>query len=101
VKFGPVHALSLGTLLVAGGVAYLAMRSQGPVPLSKFTELRPGPLMEHLVTAEELISKPVWAPITYPSRTCTNLNLALNHGLAPQWKVPDPQAAALPSEAMW
>lgn len=101
MKLQPVQVLGLGALIIAGGVAYLATRAQGPVPLTKYTELRPGPLMEHLVTAEEHLTRPVWAPHAYPTRTCPNLNLALAYGLAPQWKVPDPQAAALPAEAMW
>ena len=101
MRFGPIHALSIGGLAVAGGIAYLATRAPGPVPLTKYTELRPGPLMEHLVTAEELLSAPVWAPHSYPTRTCPDLHQAMAYGLAPRWQLPDAQAAALPAEAMW
>jgi hypothetical protein len=51
-------ALGLGA---AAGVAWVATRTAGPAPVTKYTELRTGPLMEHLVTAEELLVPPVFA----------------------------------------
>ena len=97
----PPHVFAAAGALAALGIAYVATRSAGPVGLTQYTELREGPLQEHLVSAAELAEQPVYVPHSYPSRVGHGVSACISHGFAPLWQAPDPQAAALPSEAMW
>lgn len=92
------HVIAVIGLLVAAGLAYAATRTTGPVPLPAFTELRSGPLMEHVISAEELLTEPVYVPHHYPGRVAPHTFKAIRHGFAPLYALPDPQAAALPAE---
>lgn len=98
MKITPGHALAGAGLVLAGGVAYLATRGAGPVALKQYTELRQGPLQEHLVTVEELGGAPEVLPHRYPSKVAPGLSACITHGFAPLYQLPDPQAAALPAE---
>jgi hypothetical protein len=99
MKLTPKHALAGVGLLAAGGVAYLATRGAGPVQLKQFTELRQGPLQEHLITAEELGQVPERLPHRYPCKIAPGLSMTITQGFSPLYQLPDPQAAALPAEA--
>jgi hypothetical protein len=106
---GDVMTAEKRLVLVAGGIglgvavvlAYLATRSAGPVAMSQFTELREGPLQEHLVTQEELGIIPAKERMHYPPLVAPGLTKAIAQGFAPSFEIPDPQAACLPAEVMW
>lgn len=100
-RIGTTHVVAGAGILAAAGIAYLATRSAGPVPMPAFTELRQGPLMEHLVTREQLTAAPVFMACHYPPRVAPGISQIVQHGYSPLWQVPDPSAAALPSEEMW
>lgn len=93
-------------LLIAGGaaavgLAYLATRTAGPVKLAQFTELREGPLQEHLVTKEELGLIPAPSKMSYPGQVAQHMSMCVQYGFAPLYQIPDAVAAALPAEAAW
>ena len=88
-------------LLAAGGIAWMATRSVGPVPLTQYTEQRQGPLAEHLVTREELGYVPATSRMHYPARTAPGLTALIAQGFAPLYQLPDPVAASLPAEQAW
>lgn len=83
----------------AAALAYAATRSAGPVPLSEFTELREGPLQEHLVTEEELGLVGAVHPHRYPVKVASGISSVVRRGFGPLYTLPDPQMAALPAEA--
>lgn len=95
------HVLAVIGLAAAAGIAYLATRSAGPVPLTTYTELRQGTLMEHVVTEAGLITQPVYVPHHYPQRVAPQIAAVIAHGYAPLYQIGDPQAAALPAEQAW
>lgn len=101
MKITGIHVSAGIALLAAGGIALLATRSAGPVPLTQYTELREGPLMEHVVTEAGLLAEPVHVPHRYPQRVAPLVSAVVNHGYAPLYQPPDPQAAALPAEQAW
>jgi hypothetical protein len=101
VKITGIHVVSAAGLAVAAGIAWAATRTTGPVPMPAYTEQRPGPLMEHLITAEELLTAPVFTGVRYPPRVAPAITTIISHGFAPLWQIPDPQAAALPAEEPW
>jgi hypothetical protein len=86
---------------LAGGVAYLATRAAGPVQLTQYTELREGPLQEHLVTAAELGTIPATARHHYPDRVAPGITQLVQKGFAPLYRPCDPQVAARPAERAW
>lgn len=90
----PAHVLGGAGLLVAGLVAYLATRSAGPVAMSQYTELRTGPLQEHLVTEAELGAVPAAPRHHYPARVAPQLTRCIHHGFVPQYLPLDPQIRA-------
>jgi hypothetical protein len=105
MKISPPHALGIGALLVAGGLVYLASRGVGPVKMPQFTELREGPLQEHLVTLEGLqvsrtFERHRW-PVVYPASVAGGVSTLVQAGFTPLWQPADPQAAALPAEQAW
>jgi hypothetical protein len=69
--------------------------------MPKYTELRPGPLFEHLVTEAELLSQPVYVPHHYPPRVGPQISNVITYGYSPLYQPPDPQVAALPAEGAW
>lgn len=101
MKLDTRHAVAGLGLLVAGGIAYLATRSAGPVQLTPFTELREGPLQQHVVTTDGLLTQPVNVPHHYPARVGPGITRVISQGFAPLWQIPDPQVAALPAEQAW
>jgi hypothetical protein len=101
MKFTAGHALGAAALIVAAGIAYAATKTAGPVPMPKYTELRPGPLFEHLVTEAELLTQPVYTPQHYPPRVGPQLSSAIAYGYVPLYQPADPQIAALPAEEPW
>jgi hypothetical protein len=105
MKISPPHVAGAALLAVAGGLVYLATRGVGPVQMPQFTELREGPLQEHLVTLEGLqISRTFerhrW-PVVYPASVAGGVSTLVQNGFTPLWKPCDPQAAALPAEQAW
>jgi hypothetical protein len=105
-----VYVLTGIGLGVAGVIAYIGTRSAGPVQLTQFTELREGPLQEHLVSREELgmvrnsasQGSPDLNPRhSYPNRVAPGLTKLISHGFAPLYCVNDPQIMALPAEEPW
>jgi hypothetical protein len=101
VKVKPAHVLAVLGLAAAGGVAYLATRSVGPVRMPAFSENRVGGLAEHLVTDAELLTAPVYTPHYYPAGVMPAVSAVVAHGFAPGYRICDPQAAGLPAEKMW
>lgn len=73
-------------LLGAGGLAYLASRSVGPIPIKPYTECAPADvfrLNRH----------------SYPSQVAPGLQFALKNGL--HNPIQDSVAAAMPAEEAW
>lgn len=102
MKIKAVHGLAVVGVIAAGGLFYAATRTTGPVPMPRFTETRsPGPLQEHLITAEELTASPVFVPHAYPSRIAHGISQVVSYGFAPLYGIDDPQVAALPAEQAW
>jgi hypothetical protein len=101
VKTTTVQVVSAAGLAAAAAIAWIATRSAGPVPMPAYTEQREGPLMEHLVTADELLEGTVFTGPRYPPRVAPAISSVISHGFAPLYQVPDPQAAALPAEEPW
>lgn len=93
--------VGLGVLAVAGALAYLATKSAGPIPMPKFTESRQGPLMEHIVTKEELGLIPADPRVHFPQRVAPGTAFCVKYGFSPLYQIPDATAAALPAEEMW
>lgn len=94
-----VPQIAAGVLAAAAaGIAYAATRTAGPVPMPKYTELRAGPLAEHLVTEAELLVPPARSRIRYPAAPGPGITSAIAAGFAPLYRPPDPQVAALPAE---
>lgn len=96
------HVISAGLLLVAGGIALVATKRVGNVRLTRFTEDRPGPLQEHIVSVDELnmsrtFSAPIY-PMHYPGQVAAGINMAIADGFSMLWQPADPQIAALPAE---
>lgn len=99
MKLDKRHVFAGAALLAAGAMAYIATRSAGPVRLTQFTEQREGPLMEHLVTLEEInATGRAYLPHRYPAKVAPGLNQLVAVGFAPMWQNPNPVAAALPAE---
>lgn len=96
-----LYVLGGAGLGVAGLLAWTATRGAGPVKMTQFTELRLGPLQEHLITAEQLGSAPAASRMHYPARICPGITGLISNGFAPLWQVSDPQIMALPGEAPW
>lgn len=87
---------------VALGLAWLAYKSAGGTRRAPaYTETIPGPLLAHLVTEAELLAAPVLTPARYPARVGPGISALIAHGFAPHYQLPDPQAAAAPSEQAW
>lgn len=80
----PAHVLLGIGLLAAGGIAYLATRTAGPVPMPAFTEMHNGRGCLH-----------------YPPVVAPNLAYAITHGFAPPGVIADPVARAQPAEKAW
>jgi hypothetical protein len=93
-----VTGIGLG---IAGIVAYLATRSAGPVQMTQYTEQREGPLMEHLVSREELGLIPAAERMHYPTQVAPGITQCIIKGFAPLYQPPDVQAASLPAEQVW
>jgi hypothetical protein len=85
----------------AGAVAWIATRAAGPVQMTQYTELREGPLHEHLVTAAELGAVPATARHHYPDRVAPGTSALVQKGFAPLYRPCDPVVAALPAEKAW
>lgn len=105
MKLNPLAVAGGVALAAAAGVALLATKTAGPVQLTKYTELRTGPLQEHLVSVDELnMSRtflgPIW-PMRYPGQVAAGITTAIVKGFAPLYTPADPQAAALPAEQAW
>lgn len=102
MKLTTGHILGGTLLVVAAGIAVLATKSAGPVQLTKFVELRSGPLQEHLVTTDELNMSRTFTgahwPMSYPSTVAGGISQLVQKGFAPLWQPADPQVAALPAE---
>lgn len=96
-----IHAVAGIGLLAAAALAVAATRTTGPVKMPAYTELRTGPLMEHLVTEAGLATAPVMVQHYYPGRVAPSISNIVARGFAPLYQVPDPQAAALPAEQAW
>jgi hypothetical protein len=101
MKLDPLHVAAGVGVLAAAGLAYAATRTAGPVSMPVFTELREGPLMEHLVTREQLGTAPAKARHHYPGQVAPAISAIVSKGFAPLYCLPDPQAAALPAEQAW
>lgn len=91
-----VAAVAFG---LVGAAAYAVTRRTGPVSMPAYTECRQGPLQEHLVTLEELGEAHAVTPHRYPSKVAPGVSQLVRVGFAPLWKLPDPEAAALPAES--
>ncbi len=91
--------IAVGGAAVAAVFAYAATRTAGPVPMSRFTEQREGPLQEHLVTLEELGDVAELVPHRYPVKVAPGISTLVRNGFALTWRPGDPQIAALPAEA--
>lgn len=99
------HVAAGALLLAAGGLALLATRGAGPVQLTKYVELRRGPLQEHLVSVDELnmgrgFSAPRY-PMHYPGTVAAGITGLVKDGFTPLWQIPEPQIAPLPAEQAW
>lgn len=78
------HVLAAVAVLAAGGLAYAAVRSTGPVPMP-FTETNPGGF---------------GLPVAYPVSVAPNASYTIATGFT-SGRPCDGQAAALPAEKMW
>ncbi len=96
-----VHLFGVFGIGTAALLAYLATRSAGPVPMTKYTELRNNPLMEHLVTREELGLAPAKPRIAYPGKVAPGTAFAVYHGFAPVYYISDRQVMGMPAEQPW
>lgn len=102
-------ALAVVLLGIGAAFAYFGTKSAGPVRMKQYTELRIGPLQEHLVTKEQLdlVTPPsgtavrTYSRLHYPSKVCPGITGIINNGFAPKWDVNDPQIMAMPGESAW
>jgi hypothetical protein len=89
-------------LLGAAGLVWAATRGVGPVAMPQFTELRQGPLQEHLVTVDGLNMSRTFQrhhyPMLYPGGVAAGINTAIARGFSMFWQPAQPQAAALPAD---
>ena len=67
-------------------------------PLPPFTELREGPLQQHLVSADGLLTAPARTRCHYPARVAPAISAIIERGWSPLWTPRDEQAAYLPAE---
>jgi hypothetical protein len=98
-----IHLFGVFGIGTAGLLVYLASKSAGPIPLTTYTELRNNPLMEHLVTKEELGLAPARPRIAYPTAVAPGLASIIGTygGFAPTYYISDRQAMGMPAEQPW
>jgi hypothetical protein len=101
MKLTVLHVAAGVGVAAAAGLVYAASRTTGPVEFTQFTEMREGPVMEHLAQPGDLLGTPVFARHHYPQRVAPAITNIISKGFSVHYCIPDPQAAALPSEAVW